>query len=76
MKPDDAGAHHWPEEEPDAPHTERAKRGKLARLGRALGDSALTVGMSQGLVGGVAGDGNRAMNNAMLIEQGKDRDTD
>jgi hypothetical protein len=76
MDEEESAEHHWPEQEPDAAPKQTAKQGRLARLGRAIGETSLTIGMGQGLVGGKAGDGNRALNNAMLIDEAKSRSQD
>lgn len=62
MSPEDPVKREWPGAE-----TPRAappvRRGRLARLGRALGDILLTAGMSKGLTGDRSGS-NRAASNA------------
>ncbi len=58
--------HPWPHEEPTrvAPVV---KRGRLARIGRALGDAFLTAGMSRGMTGDRTAEGHKAISNAMLF---------
>lgn len=62
--------HEWPDEEPThvAPV---APRGRLARIGRALGDLFLTAGMSRGMTGQRADETIKASSNAMLFGEGK-----
>lgn len=66
----DTPEHHLPDEEATrvAP---AVKRGRLARIGRALGDAFLTAGMSRGMTGDRSAEGYRAISNAMLFGEGK-----
>lgn len=66
----DTPQHPWPDDEPTrvAP---AVKRGRLARIGRALGDAFLTAGMSRGMTGDRSAEGDKAISNAMLFGEGK-----
>jgi hypothetical protein len=73
MTTTDEPQHHWPEEEPDAVQATPRKRGRLARIGRAFGDSAITIGMSRGMTGGNAASGRSAdasLTNSLLFDEG------
>ncbi len=69
MTTPDAPRHRWPEAEPIS-SLPTAKQGRLARLGRALADIFLTIGLSQGLRGR-SGDGSRAATNVILFGEGE-----
>lgn len=69
MNPDQP-QHEWPEEEP-IPVAPVLPRGRLARIGRALGDAFLTAGMSRGMTGDRTAEGYKAISNAMLFGEGK-----
>jgi hypothetical protein len=70
MSDDEARTHPWPEEDPAPTPRDPAEHGKLARF---IGDTGLTIGMSQGLGGGRSSDGNRALSNKVLFGEGEDR---
>jgi hypothetical protein len=61
--------HRWPEEEavrkPAPP-----KSGRLARLGRVLGDTFLTAGLARGMTGRAGAPADRAAVNVMLFGVG------
>ena len=51
MATTDDPRHPWPEDEPTVVRATPKKRGRLARIGRVFGDTALTMGMSKGMTG-------------------------
>jgi hypothetical protein len=73
MATGDLPEHPWPEDdEPVAVPTPSAKRSWLARIGRAFGDVALTIGMSRGLTGRGNHD-QRAITNTILFGEGENQ---
>ncbi len=69
MSTDRPAPHEWPEEEP-ARVAPPAKLGRAGRIRRAFGDIALTIGMSEGLVGDRTTGDSRAAANAILFGEG------
>jgi hypothetical protein len=65
---DDHPEHPWPEEEPAVIRVAPQRRSRLARIGRAIGDVSITVGMSRGLTGvGTRSSSDAAMTNKLLF---------
>jgi hypothetical protein len=72
MATDDHPEHPWPEKEPAVVRVEPQKRGRLASIGRAIGDVSITVGMSRGMTGiGTRSSSDAAMTNKLLFGEGE-----
>lgn len=76
MTSPDEPQHEWPEEEPTIIR-EVARRGRLARIARAFGDTAITIGMGKGMTGDGTRDSSDALvANSLLFSEGANKGRD
>ena len=66
----DESRHPWPEDERTVVRATVKKRGRLARIGRAFGDSALTIGIGRGMTGDNTASSDSSMTNNLLFGEG------
>jgi hypothetical protein len=72
----DEPPHEWPEEEPTTVRT-APRPGRLARIARAVGDTAITIGMSRGMTGRGTRDSSDALvTNSLLFSEGTNKGHD
>jgi trans-2-enoyl-CoA reductase len=71
----DESQHEWPEEEPTIV-LEVARRGRLARIARTFGDTAITIGISRRMTGRSPRSADALVTNSMLFSEGTNKGQD